>query len=352
MQGVTVGRSAPARLARGERRLLAPAAMRRALPAAREAGASVRAARESLRALLHGRDRGRLLVIVGPGSLHDPEGALDYARRLGRLAETLAGELVVVMRCFVDRPRSAGGWQGLVRDPERDGSCDLGLGLATARQLLRRIAELSLPCATELQEPFTGPYLEDLVAWGAVGACTSNSPVHRQLASAAPFPVGFETGSGGGLDAALRAMRAAGAPQSFPALGDDGACVVRATAGNLDRHLVLRRRSCDAGAIAAACGRAADQGVARAVLYDCARGGSGGDPRDQSLACRAALAALRAGAPGLLGVMLRSYLEEGRQDAPPGRRLRYGVSIDGACIGWQETGDLLCEIAEAVKLSR
>ena len=339
-----------------QRRLLAPRAVRRALPASAEATATVWTARESLRALLHGRDRHRFAVIVGPCSLHDPEGALDYARRLRRLAESLASELVVVMRSFVEKPRTRTGWKGLVNDPHLDGSFDVSLGLATARQLLLRINEMGLPCATEMLEPFTAPYLDDLVAWGAVGARTIESPVHRQLASGAPFPVGFKNGTDGDVGVAADAMHAAGTCQVFPALAQDGSCVVRESPGNPDGHLVLRGGrsgpNFDEVSIAAATRRVAHEGIARPVLVDCSHENSGRDPARQLLACRGVLDALRAGSEGLLGLMLESYLQEGRQQVRPGEKLRYGVSITDACIGWNETADLLCEIAEAVKLSR
>lgn len=354
-----------------ERRLLSPEAMQRALPASNEARATLLAARESLRALLHGRDRHRLAVIVGPCSIHDPEAALDYARHLRHLARSLAGELVVVMRTFVERPQRRLGWGGLVGDPHLDGSCDLRLGLATARQVLRRIAEIGVPCAVELREPLIEPYLEDLAAWGVVGADSRESSVHCQLASAVPFPVGFEAAGSGAarigagvgsdgdadLDAALDAMATAAAPQSFPALAPDGGCIVRETSGNRDRHLVLRGgrggERPDPGSIATATRRAAEQGVARPVLVDCSPGDPGGgpepDPTRQALTCRRALDALRAGAPGLLGVMLASSLEPGRQELSRGP-LRYGVSVTEPCLGWNETADLLCELAEAVKV--
>jgi 3-deoxy-D-arabino-heptulosonate 7-phosphate (DAHP) synthase len=240
MEGVTAGRRTdPAEPVR-ERRLLAPAAMRRALPASPEALAGVRAARDGLRALIQGRDRRRIAVIAGPDALHDPEGALDYARRLQRLAAAHSGELVVAMRCCVGRP-SRGAWPGLVHDPERNGSGDVGLGLATARQLLCRIAALPLACALDLHDAWIAPYVEDLVACGMEGATA-------------------------------------------------------VVAGDAPGH-----------------------------------------------------AAARAPLPG---VMLRSYLEPGRQDALPGRRLSYGVAVGEACAGWPETADRLGEIADAVKRSR
>lgn len=356
MEGAISTRTAGVGAARpADRSLLSPDAVRRALPASDAALATVRAGRESLRALLRGADR-RLLAIVGPCSIHDPEGALDYARRLSHTAASLSGELLVLMRVFVEKPRTHVGWKGLVNDPTLDGSCDIGLGLATARQLMLRINELGLPCATEMLEPLIAPYLRDLVAWGGVGARTAESAVHRQLASDAPHPVGFKNGTDGDVDVAIHAMRAARAEQVFPTLADDGRCVVRRSPGNPDVHLVLRggRRGTnhDEVSIAGAAKRAAPDGVARPVLVDCSHDNSVGDPRNQSRVCRSVGEAFRTGAPGLLGVMLESNLEEGRQDGSAGRKLRYGVSITDACISWSETAALLDELGSAVRRAR
>jgi 3-deoxy-7-phosphoheptulonate synthase len=356
MEGATSTRTAGIGVERpADRSLLTPDAVQRALPASDAALAAVCAGRESLRALLRGSDP-RMLAIVGPCSVHDPEAALDYAHRLARLAESLSSELLVLMRVFVEKPRTHVGWKGLVNDPTLDGSCDVGLGLATARQLMLRINELGLPCATELLEPLTAPYLRDLVAWGGVGARTSESPVHRQLASDAPHPVGFKNGTGGDIDVAIHAMRAARSEQVFPTLSDAGRCVVRRAPGNPDVHLVLRggRRGTnhDEVSIASAAKRAAHDGVARPVLVDCSHDNSLRDHRNQSRVCRSVGAAFRGGAPGLLGVMLESNLEAGRQDAIAGRKLLYGVSITDACIGWTETADLLGELASVMRSSR
>lgn len=334
-----------------ERRLLPPDAVRRALPASDAAHATVSRGRESVRGLLRGSDP-RLLAIVGPCSVHDPEGALDYASRLARLAQALSGELVVLMRVFVEKPRTRTGWKGLVNDPALDGTCDVGLGLATARRLLVRINELGLPCATEMLEPIAAPYLRDLVTWGGVGARTSESPIHRELASDAPHPVGFKNGTDGDLDAAVHALHAARAAHVFPTLADGGQCVVRRSPGNPDVHLVLRggRRgpNYDEVSIASAAKRAALPDVSRPVLVDCSHANAEGDAQGQSRVCRSVQRAVRAGSPVLLGVMLESYLEEGRQEIGAGRSLRYGVSITDACIGWSETVTLLGELAAAV----
>lgn len=336
--------------------LPAPAALRARIPATRRAAQTVQAGRRALRDLLHGRDPGRLAVIVGPCSLHDPEAALDYAERLRRAAEPLAGELVILMRSYVEKPRTKLGWKGLLSDPDLDGSCDVARGLGLARALLRDIAERGVPCAAEILDPLTPAYLEDLLAWGGVGARTCENPIHRQLASGLPFPVGFKNGTGGDLGAACDAVAAAGRPHRFPSITDDGSCGVRSTRGNPDRHVVLRGGragpNCDAAHVARAAARLAEEAIARPVMVDCSHGNSGGDHRHQSVVLRDVLGALRRGRPELLGAMIESNLEEGRQVFGPGRSLRYGVSITDACIGWNETADLLCEAAEAVKLSR
>jgi 3-deoxy-7-phosphoheptulonate synthase len=291
--------------------------------------------------MLRGSDPRRLLAIVGPCSIHDPEGALDYARRLARAAEEHASELLVLMRVFVEKPRTELGWKGLVNDPTLDGLCDLPLGLASARQTLLRIGELGLPCATEVLDPFTAAHLRDLVAWGGIGARTSESPVHRQLASDAPHPVGFKNRTDGDVDVAVRAMCTARASHVFPTVADDGRCVVRRSEGNPDVHLVLRggRRgpNHDEVSIAGAAKRATREGFVRPVLVDCSHGNAPGDPREQMRVCRSVRDTLHAGAPGLLGVMLESYLEEGRQDVVAGQPLRYGVSITDPCLGWKQT---------------
>jgi 3-deoxy-7-phosphoheptulonate synthase len=336
--------------------LISPDAMRAALPITPRAEATVREARQALRDLLHGRDRGRIAVIAGPCSIHDPEAALEYARRLRDLAAPLAGELVVVMRTFLEKPRTSVGWKGLLNDPDLDGSQDVARGLTLARQLLLDLNELGVPCAAEILDPSTPAYLADLLAWGGVGARTSESQVHRQLASSLPFPVGFKNGTDGGLEVACHAMQAAGAPHRFVGIAPDGGAAVLATRGNPDRHIVLRggTRGANHGAaqVARAVAEVAGHGIARPVLVDCSHGNSGRDPARQAGVCRDVLRQIRGGRQEILGLMLESQLEPGSQRHAPGGPLAYGVSITDPCIGWNETADLLCEAAEAVKLSR
>jgi 3-deoxy-7-phosphoheptulonate synthase len=335
------------------RPLLTPRELKTRHPASEAAAETVLRARQAIRDAIHGRDRRRLVVIAGPCSIHDPAAALDYARRLHAVARPLAGELVVLMRTYFEKPRTTVGWKGLVNDPHLDGSCDVPAGLELARRLLLAIDELGLPCASEVLEPFTPQFLADLLAWASIGARTVESQTHRQLASGLSMPVGFKNGTDGGLEAARNAIVAARHAHSFLGITLDGVCAVVQTRGNPDRHLVLRGGGSGPNYSAAHVERAAallaDEDLARPVLVDCSHGNSGKDPRRQAGVCREVLKQVRAGSPSLLGLMLESNLEPGAQGWRPGAALRYGVSITDGCLGFDETADLLHEMAEAVK---
>jgi 3-deoxy-7-phosphoheptulonate synthase len=330
--------------------------LERKLPVTERAAACVRQGRAAVRDAIHGRDAERLLVIVGPCSIHDPEEALAYATRLRRAAEPLRGQLQLVMRTYFEKPRTTLGWKGLINDPQLDGSCDVAAGLERARRLLLRINELGVPCASELLDPFTPRFVADLLSWAAIGARTSESQTHRELASALPMPVGFKNGTDGALDGACNAMIAARHPHSFLGIGEDGRAAVFSSRGNPDRHLVLRGGRSgpnhDPESVARAAARLADPELPRPILIDCAHGNSRKDAARQVAVCREVLQQVRCGQKAILGLMLESNLEPGRQAWSPGRPLRRGVSITDACIGWYETEDLLNEIAEAVKLAR
>jgi 3-deoxy-7-phosphoheptulonate synthase len=336
------------------RPLLSPRELKARLPASPEAADQVLRARQAIRDAIHGRDRRRLLVIAGPCSIHDPAAALDYAGRLREAARPLAGELVVLMRTYFEKPRTTVGWKGLVNDPHLDGSCDVPAGLALARRLLLEINELGLPCASEVLDPFTPQFLADLLSWASIGARTVESQTHRELASGLSMPVGFKNGTSGGLEAARNAIVAARHPHSFLGITVDGASAVVQTRGNPDRHLVLRGgdsgTNYSAGDVERAAALLASEALARPVLVDCSHGNSAKDPRRQARACREVLKQVRAGSPAILGLMLESNLEPGAQSWRPGAALRYGVSITDACLGFDETAELLHEIAEAVKL--
>jgi 3-deoxy-7-phosphoheptulonate synthase len=328
--------------------LRTPRQRKDAMPLGDVAAATVRRARRELRDILHGRDRERLVVLVGPCSIHDPEAARDYAARLAPVAGRNREKLLVIMRTFFEKPRTTIGWKGLVNDPDLDGSCDIERGLELARRLLVDLNALGVACGTEFLDPVVPQYLGDAISWAAIGARTTESQTHREMASGLSMPVGFKNGTDGSLEIALHAMISAGHPHSF--LGIDGAgrtSLVR-TKGNPDRHVVLRggKGGTNHGAaeIAMAAEMVAGEGVARSVMVDCSHGNSAKDFRRQSGVAREVLQTFAAGEPRIMGMMLESNIGEGRQDWDR-ERLAYGVSITDACIGWEETEALLDELA-------
>jgi 3-deoxy-7-phosphoheptulonate synthase len=339
----------------GLRPLLPPRALKQQLPISERAANTVVAGRQGIRDMVHGRDADRLLVIVGPCSIHDPEAALEYAERLRRTSQPLAERLHVVMRTYFEKPRTTVGWKGLINDPHLDGSCDVSAGLERARRVLLDINELGIPCASELLDPFTPQYVADLLAWASIGARTTESQTHRELASGLSMPVGFKNGTDGDLAAAHHAMIAARHAHSFLGITADGLSAVVSSSGNPDRHVVLRGGTAgpnhDAGSVAGAAARVAEEGLARPVMIDCSHDNSRKDPARQVAVCRDVLAQVRHGTPEILGVMLESNLESGNQGWSPEQTLRWGVSITDACLGWDDTADLLNEVADAVKLS-
>jgi 3-deoxy-7-phosphoheptulonate synthase len=334
--------------------LPSPGEVKRELPASPAAAATVRAARAALRDLIHGRDRRRLLAVVGPCSVHDPAAALEYARRLRAVAQDVSDALLIVMRSYFEKPRTTVGWKGLINDPHLDGSLDVPHGLRLARRVLLDVNELGVPCASEVLDPFTPQYLADGLSWAAIGARTTESQTHRELASGLSMPVGFKNGTDGQLETAGNAMLSASHPHGFLGIDARGVAALVRTRGNPDGHLVLRggggRPNADAAGVAAAARLAAARGVARGVLVDCSHDNSGRDPARQGAVCRDVLAQWSAGQTALLGVMLESHLHPGRQDWGRAAPLRYGVSITDACIGWEETEALLREAAEAVRM--
>jgi 3-deoxy-7-phosphoheptulonate synthase len=334
--------------------LISPRELKAQLPVTEGVARSVLSARGALRDAIHGRDPRRLVVIVGPCSIHDPDAALEYAGRLAKTAAALEGELLVVMRTYFEKPRTTIGWKGLINDPHLDGSCDVGAGLALARRLLLELGELGVACASEILDPFTPQFVADLLAWGGIGARTTESQTHRQLASGLSMPVGFKNGTDGGLEVAQNAMIAAGHPHSFLGITPDGRSAVVTTKGNPDRHLVLRggggRTNYAREDVARAARLVSAQGIARGVMVDCSHDNSGKDPARQGEVCRAVLAQLGGDRPrALLGLLIESFLEPGRQNWRKGEPLARGVSITDGCIGWGETEDLLGAIAEAVR---
>ena len=336
--------------------LVSPAALKEATPATAEAAWSVLQGREAIRDALDGRDTERLVAIVGPCSLHDHESALAYAERLAPLRERLAGELVIVMRTYFEKPRTTVGWKGLINDPRLDGSCDIEAGLALARRILLDVNAHGLPCASEILDPVTPQYLADLLSWVAIGARTTESQTHREMASGLSMPVGFKNGTGGGITLALNAMTSAAAAHRFLGVSPEGRSAIVSTTGNRLTHLVLRGGANgpnhDAPQVDEAVARVESHGIARGVLVDCSHDNSGKDPTRQGAVLEDVVGQFVAGQRGILGVMLESHLEPGRQDWSPGRPLTPGVSITDGCIGFDETEALLDAAAERIRAGR
>ena len=309
--------------------------------------------RTTIAGLLDGSDP-RMLVIVGPCSVDDPEAALEYGSRLAPLAQELDDVLFIVMRVYFEKPRTTVGWKGLINDPGLDGSGDLATGLRVSRRLLVAILEMGLPTATEFLEPVIPQYLADVVSWAAIGARTTESPTHRQMASGLSMPVGIKNGTDGSLTIALDAMVAAAAPHHFLGIDHQGRVAVVETTGNLDRHLVLRggggRANYDAASIGEAAEALAARGLPERMLVDCSHGNSARDPRRQPAVVDDLVTQIEGGGRCMLGWMLESYLEEGRQDVgqDPTTR-RFGVSVTDPCLGWEDTAGLLRNTAERLR---
>ncbi|MFN8645643.1 MAG: 3-deoxy-7-phosphoheptulonate synthase [Gemmatimonadales bacterium] len=325
--------------------LVAPGALLAELPITRTVATTVLEGRRAVGRILAGQDR-RLLVVVGPCSIHDPVAALDYARRLAALRREVAGTLELVMRVYFEKPRTTVGWKGLINDPHLDGTRDMMLGLRIARQLLLDINALGLPAATELLGPVVPQYIADLVCWTAIGARTAESQTHREMASGLSMPVGFKNTTDGNLQVALDAMLAAGTPHTFLGMDDEGRGAIVHTTGNPERHLVLRggggRTNYDATSVAEASALCAARGLPARVMVDCSHGNSSKDHNRQPAVFEQVVAQVTGGSPHIMGAMVESHLHAGSQKLGTGRDgLAYGVSITDACIDWERTEALL-----------
>ena len=339
------------------RALRSPDELLRALPADEEVTRLVEGARAAVGKILRAEDD-RLLVVVGPCSIHDVKSALDYARRLKTVADRLAGELLVVMRVYFEKPRTTVGWKGLINDPLMNGSFAVNDGLRTARALLLDVARLGLPTGCEFLDTISPQYFADLVSWGAIGARTTESQVHRELASGLSVPVGFKNGTDGNLQIAIDAVGAASHPHCFLGVTKQGVSAIVVTRGNPDCHVILRGaasgpnfQAASVAKAAAALGRA---GLTARVMIDCSHGNSGKDPARQPHVARDVGLQLRAGSRAIAGVMVESHLVAGRQEPPTPTRptLTYGQSITDACLGWSDTVPLLEELGEHVRTAR
>ena len=334
--------------------LVPPAHVLREFPATPASAETTFLARQAIHRILYGAND-RLLVIVGPCSIHDPEAALEYARQLKEQADRLRGELLVVMRVYFEKPRTTVGWKGLINDPYLDDSYRINDGIRLARRLLWEITEMGLPAATEFLDMITPQYIADLIAWGAIGARTTESQVHRELASGLSCPVGFKNGTDGNVRIAIDAIKAAQAPHHFLSVTKAGHSAIVSTSGNEDCHVILRggkEPNYDANSVEAACRDLAAAGIPAKVMIDCSHGNSRKQFKRQLEVVEAVAEQLAGGEDRIIGVMIESHLKEGRQDLVPGKPLEYGKSITDACIGWEDTVAALDRLAEAVTARR
>lgn len=327
-----------------------PAQLRERLPLAGHLAASIRGHRDDVRRVLNGQDD-RLLVIVGPCSIHDPDAAMEYAERLAALSRQVEDQLLLVMRAYVEKPRTTIGWKGLLYDPHLDGSGDMAQGLALSRRLLLGFSELGLPLATELLQPLAASYLEDLLSWAAIGARTSESQIHRELVSGLELPVGFKNGTDGGLGIACDAMRSAAHPHQHFGVDEHGRPALVQTPGNPDTHLVLRGGhggpNYHPEAVAKARASLAGQGLAAQLIVDCSHANSSKDPSRQPDVLASVVQQRLHGDDSLRGVMLESHLFDGCQTLGPD--LRYGVSVTDGCLGWSSTEEALLHAADRLR---
>ncbi|HSH41376.1 MAG TPA: 3-deoxy-7-phosphoheptulonate synthase [Arenicellales bacterium] len=325
--------------------LVSPNALRLEIPITKAAQQTILESRDTIPAILEGRDR-RLLVVVGPCSIHDTRAALEYAERLQALRERYSETLYIVMRTYFEKPRTTTGWKGLINDPHLDGSFDMETGLRLARRLLVDVASMGLPTATEILDPITPQYIDDALDWAAIGARTTESQTHRQMASGLSMPVGYKNSTTGSLEIAINAMRSARAPHAFLGIDGDGrTCIVRTT-GNPWGHVILRggqdKPNYDPANVAEAVETLKSAGLPTGLMVDCSHANSGKKHERQEVVWHSVVEQKAKGNHDLVGVMLESNLEEGNQplgDDPSA--LRYGVSITDACVGWDKTEELI-----------
>ena len=334
------------------RPIITPRALADSLPLTPTAAQTVIAGRHAVQNILDGKDR-RLLVVVGPCSIHDPVAAVDYARHLLPLRREFADRMEIVMRVYFEKPRTILGWKGLINDPHLDGSCDIEAGLKVGRKLLLDIVGLGMPAGTEFLDPVVPQFLADLVSWAAVGARTTESQTHREMASGLSMPVGFKNGTDGSLETAVNAMNAARHPHSFLGIDPDGRTCIIQTTGNRWGHVVLRggkhAPNYDERSIADAVQQLHTAGLPSALIVDCSHANSGKKHTRQQTVWQHIIEQRVAGSGAVIGVMLESNLEEGSQPLVPDlQQLRYGVSITDACLGWKDTEALLRKGHEAL----
>jgi 3-deoxy-7-phosphoheptulonate synthase len=336
----------------GYRPLIAPSILLDELPLSEVGSRTVSQAREEVVRILSGEDD-RLVVVVGPCSVHDTGAGLEYARRLHPLAQELAADLRIVMRVYFEKPRTTVGWKGLINDPKLDGSFRINDGLRVARRFLLDLVALGLPAGCELLDPVSPQYISDLMSWGAIGARTTESQVHRELASGMSMPIGFKNGTGGTVQIAIDAVRAAAHPHRFIGVTEQGLASIVITRGNPDCHVILRGGARGPNYGRESVRRVLDaltaSGVGAMIMIDASHGNSERDHNRQPAVARDIAAQIADGEDGIFGLMLESFLVAGRQELSDPATLTYGQSITDACIGWDETDTLLRELAQAVR---
>ena len=334
--------------------LAPPAHLLREFPVSERAAITTYERRQAIHRILHGADD-RLVVVVGPCSIHDYDAAIDYATRLSALRRELEPDLAIVMRVYFEKPRTTVGWKGLINDPRLDGSFRINEGLRLARRILLEINELELPAGTEYLDMITPQYIADLISWGAIGARTTESQVHRELASGLSCPVGFKNGTNGDVRIAVDAIKAASAPHHFLSVTKGGHSAIVHTGGNEDCHIILRGGKApnyDAASIESVCKELGSAGLAQRVMIDCSHANSQKKHERQVEVAVDVAAQVAGGDERIVGLMIESHLNPGRQDLKPGEPLAYGVSVTDACIGWDATAGVLHQLADAVRRRR
>jgi 3-deoxy-7-phosphoheptulonate synthase len=339
----------------GVQEVVPPGELHADFPMDEQASEIVYHTRHAIHDILHGQDD-RLVVVVGPCSIHDPDAAREYAARLAPLIRELADDLCIVMRVYFEKPRTTVGWKGLINDPDMDESFQINKGLRLARRLLLDLAKAGIPAGTEFLDLISPQYIADLVSWGAIGARTTESQGHRELASGLSCPIGFKNSTDGGFKIAIDAVHAASRPHVFMSLTKQGHSAIFSTTGNEDCHVILRGGGSQPNYDAASIKHAAEQlqknGLPAQLMVDCSHANSSKDYRRQVDVCRDVASQIKQGENRIIGVMIESHLVEGRQDVIPGQALTYGQSVTDACIAWETTETLLHELAAAVKQRR
>ena len=334
--------------------LIPPSHLIREFAVSDKAATVVADSRNALHRILHGQDD-RMMVVIGPCSIHDTRAAMEYAHRLAAERERFAPELEIVMRVYFEKPRTTVGWKGLINDPYMDNSFRINDGLRTARELLLNINELGLPAGTEFLDMISPQYVADLISWGAIGARTTESQVHRELASGLSCPVGFKNGTDGNIKIAVDAIKAASQPHHFLSVTKGGHSAIVSTGGNEDCHIILRGGKApnyDTASVDAACRDVATAGLASRLMIDASHANSSKNPENQVPVCADIAAQVAGGESRIVGVMVESHLVGGRQDLVPGKELTYGQSVTDGCIDWDSSVKVLESLAAAVRQRR